>query len=61
MYSIRAYACHLSFEFKKKGVLNNFESNGPTNYNLYFKYSQVMTLVEVNIFIEDTLLVLATN
>ena len=54
VYSTRAYAYHLNFEFKRKGVLNIFESNGPRNYNLYFKYAQVMTLVEVNIFIEDS-------
>ena len=54
VYSTRAYAYHLNFAFKRKGVLNNFESNGPRNYNLYFKYTPVMSLVEVNIFIEDS-------
>ena len=51
--STRAYACHLNFESKRKGVLNNFEFNDPRYYNLYFQYASVMTLAEANIFIKD--------
>ena len=53
VYSTRAYAYHLNFESKRKGVLNNFEFNGPRYYNLYFQYTPVMTLAEANTFIKD--------
>ena len=51
--STRAYAYHLNFESKRKGVLNNFEFNYTRYYNLYFQYAPVMTLAEANIFIKD--------
>ena len=54
VYSSRAYAYHLNFEFKRKGVLNNLESIGPRNYNLYFIYTPTMTLAEVNTFTENS-------